>query len=186
MSAKSDAEQLETRVRERVAVLVEALVARDLTVATAESLTGGLCSYHIVDAPDSGKVMLGAVVAYSSGEKRRLLGVEDGPVVSPGCALQMAEGVQRLFAADCALAFTGVAGPATQEGQPVGTVFIAVACAEERRVVGLRLDGTPAEIRLEAIGEGVGLLVEAILAATPETPARDVSMLDRVGKRLDA
>jgi PncC family amidohydrolase len=156
----------EARARARVADLVDQLTARELTIAAAESLTGGLCAYLLVDTPDSGPVMLGSAVAYSSDEKRRLLHVDAGPVVSAHCARQMAEGAQRLFAADCALAFTGVAGPATQEGQPVGTVFIAAACGDELRVVQRSLSGEPAEIRLEAICDGVDLLLD-VLRAVP-------------------
>ncbi|MCB0998473.1 MAG: CinA family protein [Ilumatobacteraceae bacterium] len=142
--------------------LVRRLLARNVRVATAESLTGGLASHVLVDVPDSGEVHLGGVVAYDSEAKRRVLGVGDGPVVSGRCAQEMAAGVQRLFGAPCAIAFTGVAGPAEQEGLPVGTVFIAARAGERSAVVGRRFDGDPDEIRLQAVCQGVDLLTELL------------------------
>jgi PncC family amidohydrolase len=148
--------------RERVGELVRELVDRQLTMATAESLTGGLCSYLLVDEPDSGQVMLGSVVAYSADEKRRILCVDASAVVSDECALQMVVGVQRLFGARCAVSFTGVAGPSEVEGKPVGTVHIGIACGEHHRAFGVRFDGDPDEIRLQAIAVAVERLLDLL------------------------
>lgn len=134
--------------------LVRVLLLRGLRVVTAESLTGGLASYLLVDEPDSGDVMAGSVVAYQTDEKRRVLGVNETCVVSASCASQMAAGAARLFGVPCAVAFTGVAGPATQESQPVGTVFVAVRCGERDVVLERHLDGEPDDIRLAAIAAG--------------------------------
>lgn len=142
--------------------LVRLLLARGVRVATAESLTGGLASHVLVDIPDSGQVHLGGVVAYDSDVKRLVLGVGDGPVVSGRCAQEMAAGVQRLFGAPCAIAFTGVAGPTEQEGLPVGTVFTAARAGERSMVVGRRFDGTPDEIRFQAVCQGIDLLTELL------------------------
>jgi nicotinamide-nucleotide amidase len=145
--------------------LVLALLGNDLTLATAESVTGGMCGWALVEVPDSGQVMLGSVVAYASDVKHRVLAVDEGPVISSRCAAQMAEGVMKLFSADCALAFTGVAGPAEQEGQPVGTVFIAAATATTVRTHRFRFDGNPTEIRMQSIDAGARMLTGLVSEA---------------------
>jgi nicotinamide-nucleotide amidase len=139
--------------------LVRTLVERRLTLATAESVTGGLCALALVEVPDSGQVMLGSVVAYASAEKRRILGVGDVPVISAACARQMASGVMDLFSSKCALAFTGVAGPAEQEGQPVGTVFVTAAVGRDRQTQEFRFDGGPGDVRRQAVDTGASMLV---------------------------
>lgn len=146
------------RARDAAGRLVAALLERELSLAIAESLTGGLASHLVVDRPDSGQVHLGAVVAYDSAVKQRVLGVGDGPVVTGRCAQEMAAGVQRLIGARCALAFTGVAGPATQEGCAVGTVFIAARADERATVLARHYTGDPDEIRAQAVADGAALL----------------------------
>jgi PncC family amidohydrolase len=162
MSPTSTAGSHARIARSRVADLVRALVDQKLTVATAESLTGGLCSYLLVDEPDSGQVMLGSVVAYDADQKRRILGVEARAVVSDECALQMVTGAQQLFGAACAASFTGVAGPLEVEGKPVGTVHIGVACRGRRHALGARFDGDPDEIRLQAISAAAEQLLDLL------------------------
>jgi PncC family amidohydrolase len=123
---------------------VERLRHRELSLAVAESLTGGLLALRVTETPDSGQIFRGAVVAYLTGVKHELLSVPEGPVVSARCAEAMAEGVAVLLDADVSIATTGVAGPDTQEGQPVGTVFI-----------GYRVDGNTDSERLDlsALGD---------------------------------
>jgi PncC family amidohydrolase len=158
----SPAADLTAHARDRVGALIRALVGAQLTMATAESLTGGLCAYLLVDEPDSGQVMLGSIVAYDVEQKQRLLGVDAPCVVSEECALQMVEGVQRVFQSSCALSFTGVAGPDTVEAQPVGTVFVGVACNSRRQALRCQLNGEPNEIRLQAIVAAVDGLIDLI------------------------
>jgi PncC family amidohydrolase len=142
--------------------LVSTLLEHGLKLATAESVTGGMCAWALVEVPDSGQVMLGSVVAYASAEKHRVLAVDAGLVISGQCARQMAEGVIKPFGADCALAFTGVAGPAEQEGQPVGTVFITAATAHAERTRQFRFDGNPTEIRMQSIEAGARMLTDLV------------------------
>jgi nicotinamide-nucleotide amidase len=142
--------------------LVSTLIEHGLTLATAESVTGGMCGWAVVEVPDSGQVMLGSVVAYASAVKHRVLGVDEGPVVSARCAEQMAESVMKLFGADCALAFTGVAGPAEQEGHPVGTVFITAASGSAGCTREFRFEGDPTDIRMQAIDAGARLLTQLV------------------------
>ncbi len=116
--------------------LLAGLTERGWTLAVAESLTGGAVAAQIVTVPGASASLLGAVVAYATPVKHTLLGVDaalltaHGPV-HPDVALQMAHGVRTAVAvdgrrADVGIATTGVAGPTSPDGQPVGTVFIAV------------------------------------------------------------
>jgi PncC family amidohydrolase len=83
-----------------------------------------------VSVPGASTWFRGGVVSYASDVKASLLGVPEGPVVSAAAAGAMAEGVRRLLGADVGLGVTGVAGPDSQEGQPPGTVFLAVVVGE--------------------------------------------------------
>lgn len=133
-------------------VVLQMLRDRGLTLAVAESLTGGLVAARLVDVPGASDVLLGGVVAYDSEVKFDLLGVTRGPVISETCALEMATGVRRLLGADVAIATTGVAGPDPQEGQPPGTVCMAVVIGDPaeggtQHVVSPRFTGGRQSIR---------------------------------------
>jgi competence/damage-inducible protein CinA-like protein len=103
------------------------LLDRGLTLGVAESLTGGLVGSRLTAVPGASGWFRGSLVVYASEAKQKLLGVADGPVVNEDSAIQMAAGVASTLEADIGLALTGVAGPAEQDGQPVGTVWIAVS-----------------------------------------------------------
>ena len=124
-------------------VVATALAARSLTIGFAESLTGGLIASRFTDVPGVSGVFRGAVVSYATEVKHHLLDVPEGPVVSAACAEAMAVGAAKLLEADVGLATTGVAGPAEQDGQPVGTVFVGL-------VIG---DGAPESVRLQLPGD---------------------------------
>ena len=119
-----------------------------LTLAVAESMTGGLVASRLVDVPGSSAWFKGGVVSYDSEVKFDVLGVRRGPVVCEEAAIQMAEGVRSLLKADVGLSVTGVAGPAEQEGQPVGTVWFGIAIGDRpAEAVHLRLPGGRQQIR---------------------------------------
>lgn len=106
---------------------------RGLTLAVAESCTGGLIGHRLTDVPGSSAYYIGAVVAYSSDVKRQILGVQQSTlrvhgVVSEQTAQEMAEGVRKLLHADVGIAVTGIAGPSggTPE-KPVGLTYVALA-----------------------------------------------------------
>jgi len=111
---------------------VRALLGAGATVATAESLTGGLVGAALTSVAGSSAVYRGGVVAYATDLKHTLLGVdaallaERGPV-DPDVAEAMAGGVRAGLGADYGVATTGVAGPDPQGSTPVGTVWVAVA-----------------------------------------------------------
>ena len=111
------------------------LVARGLTLAVAESLTGGLVAARLVNVPGASAWFRGGVVAYASDVKHSLLDVPEGPVVSETAAAAMASGVRSVLGADVGLGVTGVAGPDSQDGEPPGTVFMAIAGLDEKPLV---------------------------------------------------
>jgi nicotinamide-nucleotide amidase len=106
------------------------LRSQGLTLGLAESLTGGLVGSRLTNAVGASDWFRGSIVAYSSEVKYDLLDVPEGPVVSAEAAETMAEGARKRLGADIGLAVTGVAGPAEQDGQPVGTVFFGVAMGD--------------------------------------------------------
>ena len=108
-------------------VVLQMLRDRGLTLGLAESVTGGLVSGRLTNIAGASDVLRGAVVSYASEVKFEVLGVTNGPVVSPEAAVEMAVGAQRVLGADVGLSLTGVAGPAEQEGQRAGTLCIGVA-----------------------------------------------------------
>lgn len=116
-----------------VEALAQRLGAAGLRLATAESCTGGGVSARLTARPGSSAWFVGGVVAYDNSVKTGLLGVDPAVLeahgaVSEPVARQMAEGVLRQTAADCAISLTGIAGPrGAVEGKPVGTVWWAVA-----------------------------------------------------------
>jgi competence/damage-inducible protein CinA-like protein len=103
------------------------LAEAGLTLAVAESVTGGLIASRIVAIPGASKWFRGGVVSYASEVKRDILGVGPGPVVSEEAAVAMAVGIRDRLGSDVGLSVTGVAGPEPQDGQPVGTVWVGIA-----------------------------------------------------------
>ncbi|MGY1497144.1 CinA family protein [Streptomyces sp. QTS52] len=155
--------------------VVELLTVRGETLAVAESLTGGLVAAEITSVPGASKAFRGAVTAYATELKHQVLGVDAALLatrgaVDPQVAAQMAVGVRRILGADWGIATTGVAGPEPQDGQPVGTVFVAVAGPRAAdsgfegggKVTSLRLNGSRAEIRKESVRSVLALLLGEI------------------------
>lgn len=120
------------------------LRSRRLTLAVAESCTGGLVGDAITDVPGSSDYFLGGVLAYSNPVKQGLLGVQPATLeihgaVSPQCAAEMAQGVRRLIGSDVALSVTGIAGPGGDTAtKPLGLTYIhlsAPGCEQGLRAV---------------------------------------------------
>ncbi|UYQ64780.1 CinA family protein [Streptomyces peucetius] len=140
------------------------LAERGQTLAVAESLTGGLVAAELTSVPGASKSFRGSVTAYATTLKRDVLGVDAGLLaargaVDPQVAAQMAAGVRDVLGADWGVATTGVAGPEPQDGQAVGTVYVAVAGpAGAGKVTALRLNGDRGEIRRESVRSVLELL----------------------------
>jgi PncC family amidohydrolase len=143
--------------------IVEVLLARGWKIAVAESLTGGEISARLSSSPGTGDSVLGGVVSYATETKRRLLSVE-GPVVSAAAARQMASGVRVLMGADIGLSVTGVAGPARQEDQPVGTVFVGWSTPIGDGCRQLACAGAPEQIRRQTADAALQALLEVVSA----------------------
>ncbi|MET0914119.1 MAG: competence/damage-inducible protein A [Acidimicrobiales bacterium] len=145
-------------------VVLGLLRERGLTLAVAESVTGGLVTARLTAVPGTSDVLKGGVVSYFSEVKYDLLDVPEGPVVSLEAAKAMADGVRKLLQADVGLGVTGVAGPEEQEGQPVGTVFCGWAIGDDVDAVRVQLPGDRRRVRDFATITLLDLLRRRLLA----------------------
>jgi nicotinamide-nucleotide amidase len=163
-------------VTSTAADVLRLLKVRGETLAVAESLTGGLVAAAITDVPGASQAFRGSVTAYATEVKHQLLGVDatlldQRGAVDPQVAAQMADGVRKALGADWGISTTGVAGPDPQDGQPVGTVHVAVAgprgadsgAFDGGKVASLRLNGGRAEIRMESVRSVLGLLLQELV-----------------------
>jgi nicotinamide-nucleotide amidase len=148
-------------------VVLNLLREQGLTLGLAESVTGGLVSGRLTSIPGASDVLRGSVVSYASEVKFDLLDVPRGPVVSEAAAIAMAEGARRVLGADVALSLTGVAGPAEQDGQPVGTLCIAVAMNGRSTVsTTLRMPGQRDQMRQMSVISSLDFLRKQLLDGT--------------------
>lgn len=152
-------------------VLVAALRERGHTLASAESLTAGLFAATIAEVPGASAVLRGGLIVYATDLKATLAGVpvelleRCGPV-HPDTAAALAAGARDRCGADWGVGLTGVAGPAEQDGVPVGTVYLGIAGPSGGTVTALRLDGDRSAVRRGAVTAGLRALAD-LLGATP-------------------
>lgn len=151
--------------------VIGALRDADATVATAESLTGGLVCSTLVTVAGASDVVLGGIVAYAPEAKIELLHVDadlidDRGTVDAEVAEQMAFGAQERFGATYGLATTGVAGPDASEGKPAGTVHIAIAGPDGVRTTPLQLDGDRDTVRKGTVDALLSQLVARLREET--------------------
>lgn len=148
------------------------LRSRGWTLGIAESLTGGAVAAEFVSVSGASAVLLGGVVAYATPVKHTLLGVdaglleEHGPV-HPLVAKQMADGVRSAVAvdgrrADAGISTTGIAGPDSPDGQPVGTVHIGVVTPVGERTEAFHFSGDRAEIRAQSVQAAFATMLELL------------------------
>jgi nicotinamide-nucleotide amidase len=135
------------------------------SVATAESLTSGAVAGRLGAAPEAAEWFRGGLVSYHDEVKHEVLKVDPGPVVRDKAARQMAEGVARLLSADAAVATSGAGGPDEQDGQPPGTVFIAVWSDGDVRSQEFHFDGDPVEVIEQSVDEALQMLLDALTEA---------------------
>jgi nicotinamide-nucleotide amidase len=150
-----------------------AFADRGLTIATAESCTGGLLAARLTERPGSSAWVLGGVIAYANSAKEQLLDVpaellaEHG-AVSPEVAVALAEGARSRFGADIGVGITGVAGPGGGTAdKPVGTVHLCVAGPAGREARALLLPGSRSAVRERSVTRAMHLL-RAMLLGGPE------------------
>lgn len=144
-------------------VVAEGLIRKGIRLAVAESCTGGLIAKLLTDQPGASVFFVGGYVVYSNQTKISELGVSEdllasSGAVSPEVAKAMACGVRRRCESDYGLAVTGVAGPASLEGRPVGTVFVGIDGPEGPAIEALRLMGAREDIRLRAALAALNML----------------------------
>ena len=139
-------------------VVLQLLRERGHTLGLAESVTGGLVAGRITNVAGASEVFRGSIVSYASEVKFDVLGVPEGPVVSEAAAAAMAQGAQRVLGATVGLALTGVAGPAEQDGMPVGTLCVGIAIGSEVTTRTLRLPGQRDQMRQMSVISALDLL----------------------------
>jgi nicotinamide-nucleotide amidase len=154
----------EGRIRALSGEIIGLLAARSGTLAVAESLTGGLLAAALTSVPGASAVFRGGVVAYATDLKAALLGVPSGLLerygaVHPSVAEAMAEGARRRLGAAAGVATTGVAGPDPADGQPVGTVYVAVSSSAGSTARHLALSGDRQQIRQATVEASLSLLI---------------------------
>jgi len=156
-----------SRIRALSGEIIGLLTARGDTLAVAESLTGGMLAAALTAVPGASAAFRGAVVAYATDLKTALLGVPSELLdrygaVHPSVAAAMAEGARRRMGAAVAAATTGVAGPDPADGQPVGTVHIAVSASGGTTARALALSGDRHQIRVATVEQSLGLLMSVL------------------------
>ena len=147
--------------------VLERLTDRGLTLAVAESLTGGLVLATLTSVPGASVVVLGGVVSYSTSVKENVLGVagdllrERGPANSP-VAEEMSERVASLCGADIGLATTGVAGPGDHYGVSAGVYWVAVSWRGQTQARQHRVDGNRDSVRAAAVRSVLDLVLSVV------------------------
>ena len=131
---------------------IDALKERGLTVATCESLTGGMICAALVDVPGASRVVRGGLITYQTDTKTLLAGVDESliagkGVVSGEVAAAMAQGTRSRLGVDIAVSATGMASPGNPEDPPAGTVYVGLSTAANTLAIALRLPGDRQEVR---------------------------------------
>ena len=139
------------------------LQVHDQSIAAAESITGGLFTDQLIAVEGASQVCRGGIVCYDTRSKRDVLNVSPNTiarhgVVSEACVKEMADKVRSLMDSDFGIAFSGVAGPATLEGHPVGTVYIDIHHDKGKMVETFLLQGDRQSIRKKAANKGFEML----------------------------
>lgn len=142
----ADYEEREDEAAEIAARLSRELTERGLTVAVAESLTGGKIANQLAAAPNSSEWFAGAIVCYWSEVKHLVLDVAPGPVVSEDAVTVMARSVAALLGTSASIAASGAGGPDSLEGQAPGTTWIAVSVRGEVHTELHRFSGDPIDV----------------------------------------
>jgi PncC family amidohydrolase len=150
----------------------EALRKRSLTLATAESCTGGLIGHVLTEIPGSSDYYLGGLISYSDALKRAELGVDErvlehhGAVSAQAC-VAMAEGARRRYGASVAIAVTGIAGPSGgSAAKPVGLTYVAVTDGNGHEVQRHQWSGDRHANKVASAGAALALLLDHLAATT--------------------
>ena len=143
---------------------------KELTLAVAESCTGGLLSSVITDVAGSSDYFLGGVAAYSNAQKRKLLKISPlilrrYSAVSKEVTIRMAKNIRRVAKSDIGIGITGYAGPnGGTKKNPRGTVYVAVACKARASVKRFRFKGNRTRVKRQSVEKALTLLNRAVPA----------------------
>ena len=152
----------------RAEAVIGRLRAQGLTLATAESCTGGLVGARLTDVPGASAVYKGGIISYVNEIKHRLLGVEQETLdvctaVSRETAHEMARGARERLLTDCAVSVTGLAGPdGDGTGRPVGLVYIAIDAPGFSFCKELHLTGSRAAVRDQSAEAALQMILDMI------------------------
>lgn len=140
---------------------------RGVRLAIAESCTGGLVAHLITNEPGASEILAGGVVAYSPEAKTTLLHINPEALarygtISNETAIAMAEAVRAALRTEIGLGITGVLGPSSTEGKPVGRVHMAVASKMGVTVIEMDFTGARAEVKAAAAGAAIDLLIDEL------------------------
>lgn len=144
--------------------IIEQLKAKALTIAAAESLTGGKFTEKLISVSGASDVVQGGIVCYSPQVKMGMLDVPEKTIqekgtVSEECAIDLAENVRKKLNADIGISFTGVAGPGVIEGKQAGTVYIGLSTlGEVTKAYGFQFQGDRNIVRRRAVMKGLELI----------------------------
>jgi PncC family amidohydrolase len=141
-----------------------------MTVAFAESCTGGLAAKRLTDIPGASSVFWGACVSYSNDSKSAMLGIESSTIAKFGAVSRkvvekMAAGLMKISGVETVIAFSGIAGPdGGSARKPVGTVWICAATSRRSKALRFRFSGDRSAVRERSVTAGF-LLIERMLDA---------------------
>lgn len=147
--------------------LFDLLINNNLTIASAESLTGGLFAKEITKFNGASKIYKGSIIAYHNQIKHELLEVSNETLgrygaISRRCAEEMVIGCQRKFVSDIAVSFTGNAGPQESEGKEVGLVYIGLIMNKKMEVYECHFKGNRRSIQKQCVNEIINKIVEKL------------------------
>lgn len=153
---------LSTQCEETARLIAERACQLGIRIGCAESLTSGAIATYLGAAPNATEWFAGGIISYGDDVKRRVLGVRQGPVVTPTCASEMAAGAAALLRVHHAVAVTGVGGPDSAEGKPPGTVYVGLATGSRSSAIEIHLAGDPEDVVAETTYVALRLLLSRI------------------------
>ena len=155
-------------VQELASSLIKKLQEKNLTIAVAESLTGGLVAASLTEIPGASKVFKGSITAYSDEIKQNVLNVNKETIskftsISEQVALEMAINVRKIMKSDIGISTTGVAGPEKSAGFAPGLVFVAISIGDHNMCQKLEITGDRSKIRNQTVHEILQLTLSRLV-----------------------
>ena len=155
-------------VQELASSLIKKLQENNLTIAVAESLTGGLVAASLTEIPGASKVFKGSITAYADEIKQNILNVKDETItnftsISEQVALEMAINVRTIMKSDIGISTSGVAGPEKSAGFAPGLVFVAISIGDHNMCQKLEITGDRSKIRNQTVQEILQLTLSRLV-----------------------